>query len=196
MLYRKMGGRSDRLGGIPLAALAVALLSLVLNASLYIFERNRQAVVLRFAAMDLEKRFSGSSFPINMAIAQRAEQTGLTRSSKLIGWIDAIVGESTKHTVIEGWVIDATYIDQSPVVLVFLNHEYVGSTVSSFARSDVVKELRLNEKWSSARVGFSLELPTSACPPAGPIEILIVSGNRYATIHNPLIKPNCSGVLQ
>ena len=178
------------------AVLAVALLSLFLSVGLYIYERNRQTILPRFATIDLEKRFTASLFPVDMPAARRAEQTGLARSPRLIGWVDAIVGKSTKRTVIEGWVVDTTYWDQSPVVLAFFNHEYVGSTVPNSARPDVVKEMRLNEKWSSSTVGFSLELPTTVCPPASLIEILIISENRYATIRNPTIKPDCSGAAQ
>jgi hypothetical protein len=183
MPYRRIG-----------AVLAVALLSLFLSGGLYIYERNRQTTPW-FATTDLQKRFTASLFPIGMPAAGRAEQTGLARSPRLIGWVDAIVGKSKERTVIEGWVIDTTYWDQSPVVLAFFDHQFVGSTVPDSARPDVVRELRLSEKWSSPRVGFSLELPTS-CPAASLIEILIISEHRYATIGNPMIKPDCSGAAQ
>jgi len=173
--------------------LAIVLLSLFLNLGLYFFEDNRQAIRRQYAAIDLDKRFIGPSFPPDMALPERAEQTGLTRSSILFGWLDKIAGTATAHAIFVGWVVDASYIDEAPVVLIFVNHAYAGSAIPRSPRPDVIKELRLNREWSSARIGFSVDLPAPVCP-ANLTEGIIISGNRYAIVRNTAIKPDCLDV--
>jgi hypothetical protein len=178
----------------PTAVFAVVLLSLVLNVTLYLAEDRRQAIRRHYASIDLDRRFIGPSFPHDMALQDRAEQTGLTRSSTLIGWLDKIADTAAGRAIFIGWVVDASYIDETPVVLIFINHQHVGSTVPNSPRPDVVKELKLNEEWSSTRIGFSADFPTSVCGPARLAEAMIISGNRYAIVRNMSIEPNCSDV--
>jgi hypothetical protein len=180
--------------GKPLAVFAVVLLSLFLNASLYLVEDHQQAIRRHYAAIDLDKRFIGPSFAHDMALQDRAEQTGLTRSSMLIGWLDKIADTAAGRAVFIGWVVDASYIDETPVVLIFIDHRYVGLTVPNSPRPDVVKEMKLNEEWSSTRIGFSADFPTSVCGPARLAEAMIISGNRYAIVRNMSIEPSCPDV--
>jgi hypothetical protein len=190
-------GPSQRLqrwfDGRALAVPAIVLLSLFLNIGLYLFEGRREAIRRQYAAIDLDQRFTGPSFAPNMALPDRAEQTGLTRSSQLFGWLDKIAYTATGHAVFVGWVVDVSYIDETPVVLFFVDHAYAGSTVPGSPRPDVVKEMKLNPKWSSERIGFSVDLPASVCP-ASLMEAIIISRNRYAIVRNTAIKPDCSGV--
>jgi hypothetical protein len=177
--------------GRRLAVAAVVALSLFLNAGWYVVERHRQLAEHQYAAVPIEQRFSGPSFPTDMPLEDRAKQIGLTRRDRLMGWLDTITQQPTGHTIFAGWVLDARHIDPSPTVVVFVNHAYAGSTIPHSARPDVINVLKLNKELSSPHLGFELDSSRPVCPPGSLIETLILSGARYSIVANPSIKFIC-----
>jgi peptidoglycan/LPS O-acetylase OafA/YrhL len=190
-LYRRLKRCCDGLSVAAATALSAVFLVGFLSASLYWDLRQRHTHSKTFTADSIGSALSTASAG-DLSIENRAALSGLRPSNELVGFDRIADLPAIDLTIFAGWAVDATYADQAPLILFFVNRKYVGFAVPIAPRPDVVRELKLGPQASST-IGFHATLTTAVCKLPAVIETLIVSGNRYASIRNPSFKPDCSG---